>query len=58
MQPTGKDAFHRVPNFASKEWDAVERVPTRQFSARAVWLVRSGLPLTGPRAPFHNNTQQ
>jgi len=24
----GKDAFHRVPDFARKEWDAVERVLT------------------------------
>ena len=24
----GKDAFHRVPDFAQNEWDAVERVPT------------------------------
>ena len=24
----GKDVFHRVPNFARKEWDAVERVLT------------------------------
>jgi prepilin-type N-terminal cleavage/methylation domain-containing protein len=24
----GKDAFHRVPDFARNEWDAVERVPT------------------------------
>jgi hypothetical protein len=24
----GKDAFHRVPDFAGKEWDAVERVLT------------------------------
>jgi len=25
----GRDAFHRVRDFAGKEWDAVERVPTR-----------------------------
>ena len=24
----GKDAFHRVPDFARNEWDAVERVLT------------------------------
>jgi hypothetical protein len=24
----GKDAFHRVPDFTGKEWDAVERVFT------------------------------
>jgi hypothetical protein len=24
----GKDAFHRVPDFAQNEWDAVERVLT------------------------------
>jgi hypothetical protein len=24
----GKDAFHRVPDFTGKEWDAVERVLT------------------------------
>ncbi len=24
----GKDAFHRVPDFARDDWDAVERVPT------------------------------
>ena len=24
----GRDAFHRVCEFAGKEWDAVERVPT------------------------------
>ena len=24
----GKDAFHRVPDFGGKEWDAVERVLT------------------------------
>src|ERR1017187_861918 len=24
----GRDAFHRVRDFAAKEWDAVERVPT------------------------------
>ena len=25
----GRDAFHRVRDFAATEWDAVERVPTR-----------------------------
>ena len=25
----GRDAFHRVPDFARNNWDAVERVPTR-----------------------------
>ena len=25
----GRDAFHRVPDFARDNWDAVERVPTR-----------------------------
>jgi hypothetical protein len=25
----GKDAFHRVPDFARNDWDAVERVLTR-----------------------------
>jgi hypothetical protein len=30
----GRDAFHRVRDFAGIEWDAVERVPTR-FRGRA-----------------------
>ena len=34
----GKDAFHRVPNFARNQWDAVERVLTglmaKHFGAR------------------------
>jgi phenylalanyl-tRNA synthetase beta subunit len=25
----GRDAFHRVRDFAGREWDAVERVPTK-----------------------------
>ena len=31
----GKDAFHRVPDFARSDWDAVECVPTKTiFGAR------------------------
>jgi hypothetical protein len=42
-----KDAFHRVPDFARNDWDAVECVPTRggalgqralpRFLARGCW---------------------
>ena len=28
VRSPGKDAFHRVPDFAWNEWDAVERVLT------------------------------
>jgi hypothetical protein len=31
----GKDAFHRVPDFARNGWDAVERVPTGHTPSRA-----------------------
>ena len=50
----GKDAFHRVPDFARNDWDAVERVPTgdRTLLARA-----DSSALARPRAPFHNNKQ-
>ena len=27
-ESSGKDAFHRVPDYTAKEWDAVERVLT------------------------------
>ena len=33
----GKDAFHRVPNFSDKEWDAVERVLTGRAKAKRCW---------------------
>ena len=34
LEPAGKDSFHRVPDFARKEWDAVERVLARSGGAK------------------------
>ena len=31
----GKDAFHRIPDFARNDWDAVECVPTGHSPSRA-----------------------
>ena len=53
---SGRDAFHRVRNFAGKEWDAVERVPTGFRSDRRVkrwgdsfrWPIRVLLLLLAP----------
>ena len=38
----GKDAFHRVPDYARSEWDAVERVPTWLMGAAMVALLLCG----------------
>ena len=48
-QLRGKDAFHRVPDFARNDWDAVERVPTERL-----WRAQPGRRCR-PHAPFHNN---
>ena len=40
----GRDAFHRVRDFAGKAWDAVERVPTRFRGARRVNVAGDSLP--------------
>jgi len=40
----GRDAFHRVRDFAENEWDAVERVPTELGGAERVNVSRDSLP--------------
>src|SRR5208283_4459240 len=58
----GKDAFHRVPDFARNEWDAVERVLTRLRGRFGAGSGRAGTGLTSypqardgcrPWAGFH-----
>ncbi len=48
MQTTGRDAFLRFPKIASKEWDAVERVNTKNFgranNRRPTAACRRGTP--------------
>jgi hypothetical protein len=39
----GKDAFHRVPDFARNEWNVVERVLARFRSAMCVTGTKSSL---------------
>ena len=43
----GKDAFHRVPDFARNDWDAVERVPTGSRPMKNTFGARR---FVGPRA--------
>ena len=45
----GKDAFHRVPDSARNEWDAVERVLTKFRGARCVRMSGSSLPARDER---------
>jgi tetratricopeptide (TPR) repeat protein len=39
---SGKDAFHRVPDYARNKWDAVERVPAWLMGAALVALLLCG----------------
>jgi hypothetical protein len=63
----GKDAFHRVPDFARNEWDAVERVLTmpggrfmggEKNSGRCADVRRWSRPVLGLKVRAVNFTQE
>ena len=55
----GKDAFHRVPDFARNDWDAVECVPTGCSPSRADNFGACYLAgCAGHARRFNNKTKQ
>jgi hypothetical protein len=53
----GKDAFHRVPDFARNDWDALECIPTEHSPYRANDFGARYLAGTAGHARRFNNKQ-
>ena len=50
----GKDAFHRVPDFARNDWDAVERLP----AGKHFWRAQIRRPSRGHARQFTTTNKQ